>query len=161
DPPRRPRRGRRGRQRVRDRRRRRRVPRPRLRHRGRHARRAADARHVGGAGAGGRHSGAARACVEGAAVCMSEERRIDRMLLLLAPAVLFLLALFIYPFLYGLVRSLQPERYVGTLGNYQQFFADPFLRDTIPNTLRLAIPAAVLNVAVSVPVAYRLRGRFR
>jgi putative spermidine/putrescine transport system permease protein len=92
---------------------------------------------------------------------MSPERRIDRTLLLLAPAVVFVLALFIYPFLYGLVRSLQPERYVGTLGNYQQFFADPFLRDTIANTLRLAVPAAVLNVALSVPVAYRLRGAFR
>jgi putative spermidine/putrescine transport system permease protein len=88
-------------------------------------------------------------------------RRFDRSILLLAPATAFLLALFIYPFVYGLARSLQPERYVGTLGNYQQFFADPFLRDTIPNTLRLAIPAAILNVALSVPVAYRLRGPFR
>jgi putative spermidine/putrescine transport system permease protein len=85
---------------------------------------------------------------------------IDRTLLLLLPALVFVAAIFVYPFLYGLVLSFQPERYVGTLGNYQQFFADPFLRDTIAITLGLAIPAALFNVAASVPVAYRMRGAF-
>jgi putative spermidine/putrescine transport system permease protein len=86
---------------------------------------------------------------------------IDRTLLLLAPAVAFVLVVFLYPFLYGLVLSFAPERYVGTFGNYQEFFADPFLRDTIAITLGLAVPAALLNVAASVPIAYRLRGAFR
>jgi putative spermidine/putrescine transport system permease protein len=85
---------------------------------------------------------------------------IDRTLLLLLPALVFVAAIFVYPFLYGLVLSFRPERYVGTLGNYQQFFADPFLRDTIAITLGLAIPAALFNVAASVPVAYRMRGAF-
>jgi putative spermidine/putrescine transport system permease protein len=85
---------------------------------------------------------------------------VDRTLLLLLPALVFVAAIFVYPFLYGLVLSFQPERYVGTLGNYQQFFADPFLRDTIAITLGLAIPAALFNVAASVPVAYRMRGAF-
>jgi putative spermidine/putrescine transport system permease protein len=85
---------------------------------------------------------------------------IDRTLLLLLPALVFVAAIFVYPFLYGLVLSFQPERYVGTLGNYQHFFADPFLRDTIALTLGLAIPAALFNVAASVPVAYRMRGAF-
>jgi putative spermidine/putrescine transport system permease protein len=89
------------------------------------------------------------------------EHGIDRTLLLLLPAVAFLVVVFLYPFGYGLVLSFQPERYVGTLGNYQQFFADPFLRDTIRITLGLAVPAALLNVAASVPIAYRLRGPFR
>jgi putative spermidine/putrescine transport system permease protein len=86
---------------------------------------------------------------------------IDRTLLLLAPAMAFVLVVFLYPFLYGLVLSFQPQRYVGTFGNYQEFFADPFLRDTISITLGLAVPAALVNVAASVPIAYRMRGAFR
>ncbi len=86
---------------------------------------------------------------------------IDRTLLLLVPAVVFLVVVFMYPFGYGLVLSFAPQRYVGALGNYQQFFADPFLRDTIMITLGLAVPAALFNVIASVPVAYRLRGAFR
>jgi putative spermidine/putrescine transport system permease protein len=86
---------------------------------------------------------------------------IDRTLLLLAPAVAFLVVIFLYPFLYGLVLSFQPQRYVGALGNYQEFFADPFLRDTIAITLGLAVPAALFNVIASVPIAYRMRGPFR
>ncbi|MEA2150813.1 MAG: putative spermidine/putrescine transport system permease protein, partial [Solirubrobacteraceae bacterium] len=89
------------------------------------------------------------------------EHGIDRTLLLLLPAVAFLVVVFLYPFGYGLVLSFQPERYVGTFANYQQFFADPFLRDTITITLGLAVPAALLNVIASVPIAYRMRGAFR
>jgi putative spermidine/putrescine transport system permease protein len=86
---------------------------------------------------------------------------IDRALLLLLPAVAFVAVIFLYPFLYGLVLSFKPERYVGALGNYQQFFADPFLRDTIAITLGLAVPASLFNVIASVPIAYRMRGAFR
>jgi putative spermidine/putrescine transport system permease protein len=86
---------------------------------------------------------------------------IDRTLLLLLPALVFLAVVFVYPSGYGLVLSFRPQRYVGAFGNYQQFFADPFLRDTIPITLRLAVPAALFNVVASVPIAYRMRGAFR
>jgi putative spermidine/putrescine transport system permease protein len=86
---------------------------------------------------------------------------IDRTLLLLLPALVFLVAVFVYPFGYGLFLSFRPERYVGTFANYQEFFADPFLRDTIPITLGLAVPAALFNVVASVPIAYRMRGAFR
>lgn len=89
------------------------------------------------------------------------EHGIDRTLLLLAPALAFLVLIFLYPFVYGLVLSFQPQRYVGALGNYQEFFADPFLRDTITITLGLAVPAALFNVIASVPIAYRMRGAFR
>lgn len=88
-------------------------------------------------------------------------RGVDRALLLLLPALAFLALIFLYPFLYGLVLSFNPERYVGVFANYQQFFADPFLRDTIAITLGLAIPAALFNVGAAVPVAYRMRGAFR
>ncbi|MFY1692658.1 ABC transporter permease [Plantactinospora sp. WMMB782] len=88
------------------------------------------------------------------------ERGIDRQLLLLVPAALFILVLFIYPFGYGVGLSFQPTE-GGPFGAYQEFFSDPYQRDTIWTTLRLSLPAALLNVAASVPIAYRMRGRFR
>jgi putative spermidine/putrescine transport system permease protein len=89
------------------------------------------------------------------------ERGVDSQLLLLLPAVLFVLALFVYPFLYGLGLSFQPAKGGGAFADYQRFFSDPFQRDTIWKTLRLAIPAALFNVLAAVPIAYRMRGRFR
>jgi putative spermidine/putrescine transport system permease protein len=89
------------------------------------------------------------------------ERGIDRVLLLLVPGVLFVVGLFLYPVLYGLQLSFQPKGGGSPLKNYQTFFADPYLRDTIWITLRLALPAALINVVASIPIAYRMRGRFR
>ena len=97
------------------------------------------------------------------------DRGIDRTLLLLLPAVVFIVALFIYPFLYGLQLSFQPQPGSetvrdygsGPFADYTHFFADPYLRDTIWTTLRLGLPAALFNVLASVPIAYRMRGRFR
>jgi putative spermidine/putrescine transport system permease protein len=89
------------------------------------------------------------------------ERGIDSQLILLVPAVIFVLGLFIYPFLYGLGLSFQPTNGGGPFAEYQRFFSDAFQRDTIWKTLRLAIPAALFNVLASVPIAYRMRGKFR
>ena len=81
---------------------------------------------------------------------------LDGVTLLVLPAVLFVVALFVYPFLYGFVLSFQPKK--GTwLANYAKFFSDPFLYDTIEATFRLAIPATLINVLVSIPVALRVR----
>jgi putative spermidine/putrescine transport system permease protein len=90
------------------------------------------------------------------------ERGIDKMLLLLLPALLFALVLFVYPFLYGLGLSFQPKT-GGLFGAYIKFFTDPSVRglDSIWVTLQLAIPAALINVLVSVPIAYKMRGKFR
>jgi putative spermidine/putrescine transport system permease protein len=88
------------------------------------------------------------------------ERGLDRQLLLLAPALICVLALFVYPFAYGIGLSFQPAE-GGVLGAYRAFFTDAYQRDTIVTTLALALPAAILNVAASVPIAYRMRGRFR
>jgi putative spermidine/putrescine transport system permease protein len=88
------------------------------------------------------------------------ERGVDRQLLLLAPAVLFVVLLFLYPFFYGLQLSFAPEE-GGPLASYAAFFADPYQRGTIGITLGLSLPAALLNVLASVPIAYRMRGRFR
>ena len=89
------------------------------------------------------------------------ERGIDARLLLLVPGLVFVIGLFVYPFLYGLGLSFQPKDGGGPFADYHRFFSDAFQRDTILKTLRLAVPAALFNVLASVPIAYRLRGRFR
>src|SRR5690242_1995561 len=88
------------------------------------------------------------------------ERGIDRQLFLLLPAALFVLVLFVYPFCYGVGLSFQPAQ-GGPLAAYREFFTDPYQRDTIWTTLQISLPAALLNVLASVPIAYRMRGRFR
>ncbi len=81
------------------------------------------------------------------------ERGIDRLLLLLVPGVLALVLLFVYPFLYGLRLSFQPQQGSGVFANYRTFFTDSYLRDTIWITFKLALPAALINVLASVPIA--------
>lgn len=95
------------------------------------------------------------------------ERGVDRSLLMLLPAVLFTLALFVYPFAYGIGLTVQPSAAIqerwggGILANYVAFFSDPFFRDSIWITMRLALPVALFNVLAAIPVAFKLRGRFR
>jgi len=84
------------------------------------------------------------------------ERGLDAVTLLVLPAVVTVLALFVYPFLYGLMLSFQPKE-GGALANYAKFFSDPFLYNTIGITLWIAIPATLLNVVLSIPVALRVR----
>ena len=89
------------------------------------------------------------------------ERGVDRTLLLLVPGLAAMVALFVYPFLYGLSISFQPQEGVSALANYAEFFRDPFLRGTIGKTFWLAVPATIINVAAAIPIAYRMRGRYR
>jgi putative spermidine/putrescine transport system permease protein len=84
------------------------------------------------------------------------ERGLDGVTLLVIPGVLFVVVLFIYPFLYGLVLSFNPKQ-GSALANYVTFFSDPFLYDTIYTTLVIAVPVTLLNVVLSVPVAMRVR----
>jgi putative spermidine/putrescine transport system permease protein len=88
------------------------------------------------------------------------ERGVDRTLLLVLPGALAVLALFCYPFLYGLQLSFQPAK-GGVLGAYRAFFSDPFARKSIWSTFSLAIPASLINVGASVPISYRMRREFR
>jgi putative spermidine/putrescine transport system permease protein len=88
------------------------------------------------------------------------ERGVDRTLLLALPAALAVIALFCYPFLYGLQLSFQPAK-GGAFGAYRQFFSEPFSRKSIWATFSLAIPASLINVGVSVPISYRMRREFR
>jgi putative spermidine/putrescine transport system permease protein len=83
-------------------------------------------------------------------------RGLDGLTLLVLPAAVFLALTFVYPFLYGLGLSFEP-REGGTLANYVRFFGDPFLYQTIATTLWLAIPVTLLNLALALPIAFRVR----
>jgi len=85
-----------------------------------------------------------------------KQRGLDGVTLLVLPGVFVVLALFIYPFLYGLFLSFAPKQ-GGWFANYAAFFADPFLYDTIGTTLLIAVPATLVNVVFSIPVALRVR----
>ena len=84
----------------------------------------------------------------------------DATTLLVAPAALFIVGLFVYPFIYGLIVSLSPSE-GGWLANYQNFFTTDALRATLATTMRLALPATLVNVGLALPVAYTLRRRSR
>src|SRR5438093_13673594 len=84
----------------------------------------------------------------------------DRTLLLVVPAAAFMLLLFIYPFLYGLGLSFEPKE-GGALGNYSHFFTTDNLWPTIWTTLRLALPATLINVGLALPIAYKMRIKTR
>jgi len=83
------------------------------------------------------------------------QRGLDGVTLLVLPAVLFIVALFVYPFFYGLVLSLEPKT-GDWLANYRKFFSEPFLYDTIAKTMWLALPSTLVNILLSVPVAMRV-----
>jgi putative spermidine/putrescine transport system permease protein len=84
----------------------------------------------------------------------------DRTLLLVVPAALFMLLLFVYPFLYGLLLSFEPPQ-GGWLANYQKFFTTDNLWGTIWTTLRLALPATLINVGFALPIAFKMRQKSR
>jgi putative spermidine/putrescine transport system permease protein len=80
----------------------------------------------------------------------------DRALLLVVPAAAFMLLLFVYPFLYGLALSFNPKE-GGALANYTHFFTTDNLWPTIWTTLRLAMPATLINVGLALPIAFKMR----
>ena len=80
----------------------------------------------------------------------------DRTPWLASPAALFLLTLFIYPCLYGLWLSFRPTE-GGALANYAKFFVSDRLWPTIFTTLKLALPATLINLGMALPIAYRMR----
>jgi putative spermidine/putrescine transport system permease protein len=85
----------------------------------------------------------------------------DRAALLVAPAAALMILLFVYPFLYGLVLSFRPQNGGGALANYETFFTSRALWPTIFTTLRLALPATIINVLFALPIAYHMRRRSR
>lgn len=88
------------------------------------------------------------------------DRGIDRILVLLVPAVAIVGLLFIYPLVYGVLISFKPES-GGAWANYRNFFSDPYQRQTIWYTVRLAVPVTAASLLIALPLAYRLRRDFR
>ncbi len=83
-------------------------------------------------------------------------RGIDTVTLMALPALMFMLALFVYPFAYGVWLSFTPKT-GGALANYVRFFTEPFPADTLPRTFWLAAPVTIVNLVVAVPTALRMR----
>jgi putative spermidine/putrescine transport system permease protein len=79
-------------------------------------------------------------------------------ILCLAPTVLYVLAMFVYPFLYGVYISLQPMKGAAwSLHNYATFFSDPYQYATIKTTFALALPTTIVVVLVALFLAYGMR----
>lgn len=87
-------------------------------------------------------------------------RWFDPVTWMVAPAVVFMLVVFVYPFAHGLMLSFSPLE-GGALSNYVKFFQSDALWPTIGTTLKLALPATLINVGIALPVAYRLRHKSR
>lgn len=90
------------------------------------------------------------------------ERRRTRLspgpLLLSLPALLVVLLLFVYPFIFGFLVSVHsPDGVSWTLGNYLQFFHDSYQFATIGITFQVALPVTLFSVAISIPLAYFMR----
>jgi len=83
-------------------------------------------------------------------------RGLDGVTLLVLPALLLLVALFLYPFGYGLALSFMPKDH-SWFGNYVKFFSDPFLYQTIQTTMAIALPVTLINLIAALPVAFRVR----
>jgi putative spermidine/putrescine transport system permease protein len=85
---------------------------------------------------------------------------LDPALLLVVPAAAFMLLLFVYPFLYGLVLSFNPKE-GDWLANSRFFFTTDNEWPTIWTTLKLALPATLINVGFALPIAYKMRVKSR
>src|SRR3981081_723767 len=97
---------------------------------------------------------------ESAFTTAARRLRFDPVFGLLAPATLFLLLAFVYPFVYGFLLSFRPPQ-GGWLYNYRLFFSSDRLWPTILTTLKLALPATLINLGLALPLAYRLRVKSR
>jgi putative spermidine/putrescine transport system permease protein len=82
-------------------------------------------------------------------------------LVLLIPALAFVLLLFVYPFLYGLFLSFTNATGSPTLANYGRLFLDPWELRTIWVTLWISVPATLINVALAIPFAVFMRHGMR
>ncbi|MFA5027470.1 MAG: sugar ABC transporter permease [Candidatus Methylomirabilota bacterium] len=76
----------------------------------------------------------------------------------LLPSLLYVLVLFVYPFLYGIYLSLHPLKMDGiSLANYIAFFTDEYQYKTVGITFQIAVPNTIVVVATSLLFAYNMR----
>jgi putative spermidine/putrescine transport system permease protein len=85
-------------------------------------------------------------------------------LVLSLPALVVILAMFVYPFIFGFDLSLRNKDNLAgawTLDNYVRFFTDARQVATIWTTFQVSLPVTVLSVAISLPLAYLMRRGIR
>ncbi|MGA6979110.1 MAG: ABC transporter permease, partial [Pseudolabrys sp.] len=76
----------------------------------------------------------------------------------LLPSLLYVIVMFVYPFLYGVYASLQPLKgEAWSIKNYVSFFTDPYQYTTIKTTFALALPNSVVVVLLALFFAYGMR----
>jgi len=74
------------------------------------------------------------------------------------PSLLYVLAMFVYPFLHGIYMSLRPPKIPGfSLANYLAFFTDDWQYRTVWITFGIAVPNTIVVVAIALGVAYGMR----
>jgi putative spermidine/putrescine transport system permease protein len=80
----------------------------------------------------------------------------------LLPSLLYVLVLFVYPFLHGIYASLRPLKQAGLgLANYRAFFADEWQYRTVWITFGIAVPNTVIVVGAALLLAYGMRRGIR
>lgn len=84
-------------------------------------------------------------------------------LLMLSPGLLGFFALFFYPMMVTLVRSLRPEgqRVGWTPEHYLKFLNEPRAREVIILTFVLSIGATLCSILLSIPLSLALRRKLR
>jgi putative spermidine/putrescine transport system permease protein len=79
------------------------------------------------------------------------------LVLLVLPSVVYLLAMFVYPFAYGVFLSLRSKGGGVSLANYLTFLGDPWQLRTIWVTASIAVPNTIVTVTLALVVAYAMR----
>ena len=76
----------------------------------------------------------------------------------LLPSLLYVLCMFVYPFLYGVYLSMRPQKIDGfNFANYFAFFSDPYQFGTIWITFSLAVPTTLIVLVLALWLAYGMR----
>jgi putative spermidine/putrescine transport system permease protein len=80
----------------------------------------------------------------------------------LLPSALYVVVMFVYPFLHGVYASLRPAKLPGlSLANYRAFFSDEWQYRTVGITFGIAVPNTVIVVGVALLLAYGMRRGIR
>ncbi len=86
----------------------------------------------------------------------------DRTLLLVVPAALFMLLLFVYPFLYGLLAVVRRRRRAELARQLPQVLHRPTICGRRSGRrCKLALPATLINVGFALPIAFKMRVKTR
>ena len=76
----------------------------------------------------------------------------------LLPSLLYVLCMFVYPFLYGVYLSVRPEKIAGfSSANYLAFFSDPYQYGTDLDHVQSAVPTTIIVLLLALWLAYGMR----